>query len=141
MTLIRYEYPNESVSEFDRMINRAFSGRGRWPGWSDEFFGVPGATEIPIDLYDDGENYLVRAELPGVKKADIKLELDNAVLTLSGERKTKSGGQESVSSFSRSISVGDDVHSEKVKAKLEDGILTVTLPKTEAHKPRAISIS
>lgn len=141
MTLIRYEYPNESVSEFDRMINRAFSGLGRWPGWSDEFFGVPGATEIPIDLYDDGENYLVRAELPGVKKGDIKLELDNAVLTLSGERKTKSGGQESVSSFSRSISVGDDVHSEKVKAKLEDGILTVTLPKTEAHKPRAISIS
>ncbi|MEZ5277938.1 MAG: Hsp20/alpha crystallin family protein [Opitutaceae bacterium] len=141
MTLIRYEYPNESLSEFDRMISRAFSGLGRWPGWSDEFFGVPGASEIPVDLYDDGENYVVRAELPGVKKSDIKLELDNAVLTFSGERKTKSGEQESVSSFSRSISVGDDVNSDKVKARLEDGILTVTLPKTEAHKPRAITIS
>jgi HSP20 family protein len=141
MTLIRYEYPNESLSEFDRMINRAFTGLGRWPGWSDEFFGIPGAAEIPVDLYDDGENYVVRAELPGVKKSDVKLELDNAVLTLSGERKAKSGEQESVSAFSRSISVGEDVNPDKVKARLEDGILIVTLPKTEAHKPRAITIS
>jgi HSP20 family protein len=123
------------------MVSRAFTGLGRWPGWSDEFFGVPGASEIPVDLYDDGDNYIVRAELPGVKKSDIKLELDNAVLTFSGERKAKSGEQESVSSFSRSISVGDDVNSEKVKARLEDGILTVTLPKVEARKPRAITIS
>jgi len=141
MTLIRYEYPNENLSEFERMINRTFSGFGRWPGWSDDVFGGPAVAEIPVDLFDDGDNYVARFELPGVKKNDVKLELDNAVLTISGERKFKSGEQESVRAFSRSISVGEDVQSEKVKAKLSEGILTVTMPKSEAHKPRTIAIS
>ena len=91
MTLIRYEYPNENLSEFDRMFKRAFSSFGRWSGFENE--SVPSRRDayVPVDLFDDKDNYYVRAELPGVKKKEIKLELDNAVLTLSGERKTKSG--------------------------------------------------
>ena len=140
MTLIRYEYPDNSVSEFDRMINRAFSNFGRWSAFeNDPFFG-PRADRVPVDLYEDNDNYHVRVELPGVKKKDIKLELDNAVLTLSGERKTKSGDSEEVTSFSRSVSVGEDIQSDKVKAHFEDGVLTVTVPKSEQRKPRAIAI-
>ena len=70
-----------------------------------------------------------------------KLELDNAVLTLSGDRKTKSGESEESASFTRSISVADDIRSDKVKGSFEDGVLTVTLPKSEERKARAISIS
>jgi HSP20 family protein len=122
------------------MINRTFAGFGRLPGWADDVFAGPGLAEIPVDLYDDGDNYVARAELPGVKKADVNLELDNAVLTLTAERKFKSGDQESVRKYSRSISVGEDVQADKVKATLVDGILTVTMPKSETQKPRSIAI-
>ena len=141
MTLIRYEYPNNNLSEFDRMFERAFSNLGRWSGFGDDVTLGGGTARVPVDLYDDKDNYYVRAELPGVKKKDIKLELDNAVLTLSGERKTKSGETEETSSFSRSVSVAEDIRSDKVKGKFEDGILTVTLPKSEERKPRTISIN
>jgi HSP20 family protein len=140
MTLIRYEYPNNNLSEFDRMFERAFSNFGRWSNFGDDR-GLGGrAVRVLVDLYDDKDNFYVRAELPGVKKKDIKLELDNAVLTLSGERKTKSGESEETTSFSRSINVAEDIQSDKVKGNFEDGILTVTLPKSEERKPRAISI-
>jgi len=141
MTLIRYEYPNEKTSEFDRAINRAFSGFARWPGWSDETSPTSGGTHIPVDLFDDQSNYYVRAELPGVKKEDIKLELDNAVLSISAERATREGDQEGTMMLSRSVNVAEDIQSDKVQAKLEDGILTVTLPKSEEVKPHQISIS
>lgn len=140
MTLIRYEYPNENVSEFDRMFERAFSNFGRWSGFEDDYSRGAKTAHVTVDLYGDEDNYYVRAELPGVKKNEINLELDNAVLTLSGERKTKSGESEKSVSFSRSISVAEDVQRDKVKASLEDGILTVTLPKSEERKPRMIAI-
>jgi HSP20 family protein len=140
MALIRYEYPDSSVSEFDRMINRAFSNFGRRSASeNDPFFG-PRAARVPVDLYEDNDSYHVRAELPGVKKEDIKLELENAVLTLYGVRKTKSGDSEEVTSLSRSVSVGDNIQSDKVKAHFEDGVLTVTMPKNEQRKPRTIAI-
>ena len=141
MTLIRYEYPNENMSEFDRMFKRAFSSFGRWSGFENESVPDRRDAHVPVDLFDDKDNYYVRAELPGVRKKEIKLELDNAVLTLSGERKTKSGESVESTSFTRSISVADDVRSDEVKGAFEDGVLTVTLPKSEERKPRSISIS
>jgi HSP20 family protein len=122
------------------MFERAFSNFGRWSGFDDDFTRGAKIAHVPVDLYDDEDNYYVRAELPGVKKKEINLELDNAVLTLSGERKSKSGGSEETVSFSRSISVAEDVQRDNVKASLEDGILTVTLPKSEERKPRMIAI-
>lgn len=141
MTLIRYEVPNENISEFDRAINRAFSSFSRWPGWSNDLSQSKGKVQIPVDLYDDQDSYHVRAELPGVKKSDVKLELDNAVLTITAERKTRNGDQEGITTLSRTVSVAEDVQADKVKATLTDGILTVSLPKSEEIKPRQISIS
>lgn len=141
MTLIRYEYPNENISEFDRAINRAFSNFARWPGWSDDLFQSRGELQIPVDLYDDQDNYYVRAELPGVKKSDVKLELDNAVLTITAERKIRTGDQEGVTTLSRTVSVAEDIRADKIKARLADGILSVQMPKSEEIKPRQISIS
>jgi HSP20 family protein len=123
------------------MFARAFSNFGRWSGLEEDSVPSRRAAHVPVDVFDDKDNYYVRAELPGVKKKDIKLELDNAVLTLSGERKTKSGESEESTSFTRSVSVADDIRSDKVKGTFEDGILTVTLPKSEERKPRSISIS
>lgn len=141
MTLIRYEYPNENISEFDQAINRAFSSFARWPGWSDDRFQSRGETQIPVDLYDDQDNYYVRAEMPGVMKSDVNLELDNAVLTITAERKIRTGDQEGVTTLSRTVSVAEDIQADKIKAMLADGVLSVSLPKSEEVKPRQISIS
>ncbi|OPZ73414.1 MAG: Acid shock protein [Verrucomicrobia bacterium ADurb.Bin474] len=94
-----------------------------------------------MNLYHDNDALYVTAELPGVSKKDISIQLENAVLTIKGERKEKEGKSESSVSFERAITIGEEINSDKIKAKLEDGILTITLPKAENRKPKAITVS
>ncbi len=139
MRLIKYDnLYNDALSELDRFFDRTFGSFPAFPGMM--------TREDPrgfrVDLNQDADNYYVLAELPGVDKKDVSIELENAVLTISGERKARGeDGAESAIRFSRSITVGDDVLAVKVKAKLDNGILTVTLPKREERKPRMISVS
>lgn len=133
MKLIRYEYP--TMGEFDRLFDLAFRGLPRFGGLLE---GLADQTTPAHDLYEDADAYHLRFELPGVKKADVKVELENAVLTVSGTRKN---GAETAAEFARSVSVPDGINPDKVKARFEDGILTVTLPKAEARKPRAIAVA
>ncbi|MCC5807954.1 MAG: Hsp20/alpha crystallin family protein [Opitutales bacterium] len=139
MRLIKYDnLYNDTLSELDRFFDRTFGSFPAFPG----MLTREDARGFRVDLNHDADNYYVLAELPGVDKKDVNIELENAVLTISGER--KSGGEaggESTFRFSRFITVGDDVVADKVKAKLENGILTVTLPKREERKPRMISVS
>ncbi len=136
MKLIRYEYPTLPVfNEFDRLLDDFWSNFGRFP--------MPERLRSPaMDLYEDDHNYYVRIELPGFKQKDLNVQLENAVLTVTAERKSeeKDGEQREHSRVSRSVSVPDGVDTEKVAAKLEDGVLTVTLPKAEAARPRAIEV-
>jgi HSP20 family protein len=97
-------------------------------------------TQFPVDLYEDKENTYVRAELPGISRDDVSVEMIEGYLTITAVRKETAGdGEESVS-FSRSISIPEDVHSDKVAAAYQDGVLTVTLPKREEVKPKKINI-
>lgn len=140
MKLIRYQYPELAPSpfgDFDKLFERAFSRFGRWNGLFD---GSEYEHEIAADLYEDEANYYARFELPGIKKKEIDVELENAVLTVSGEHKTKEGDTESAVKFSRSVSVPDGIHTDKITAKFEDGLLTVAMPKMEARKPKAITV-
>lgn len=98
-------------------------------------------NEVPVDIYEDEDNYYITAELPGVSKKDLKIELENAVLNIFGEWSSKTVDKVSPSSFSRSISVGENINRTKVKAKLLDGILTITLPRNEELKARSITVS
>jgi HSP20 family protein len=101
-----------------------------------------------LDLYEDKDNLVVRAELPGMKKEDIDLSLHENVITVSGERKNEKkyeGGQTSreerfFGRFTRSMKLPKQVEGTKVKAAYKDGVLTVTLPKVEEAKPRQIQI-
>ncbi|MGV3661659.1 MAG: Hsp20/alpha crystallin family protein, partial [Prosthecobacter sp.] len=77
---------------------------------------------------------------PGVKKEDVKIELNNGLLTVSAEKREKNGENESSFSLSRSVSVPDGVNVDTISAKLENGILNVTLPKAEHRKPRSIAL-
>ena len=76
----------------------------------------------------------------GLKKDDVDLELENSVLTISSVEEKKAKDAEQHISFQRSISVPDGVALDRVEASLEDGVLTVTMPKAETRKPRQITV-
>lgn len=95
------------------------------------------SPRFPVDLYEDKDNTYVRAELPGVKREDVAVEMVEDYLTINATRKE---GEQSFS-FSRSITIPESVQADKVSATLEHGVLTVTLPKQEQAKPRKIAIN
>lgn len=142
MKLIRYEYPQSpAASAFNRLFDLGGSSIDRFGSLFDDFFaGASGYTQPAADLYEDEHNYYARFELPGLKKDEVELELENSVLTISSVASEKSEESESRMSFQRSISVPDGVDLDKVTAALKDGVLTVTLPKAEARKPRQIAV-
>ena len=76
-----------------------------------------------------------------MKKEDLKVELNNQILTIRAEKKQTAGESEQTYSLSRAISVPDGVQGDAISAKLENGILTVTLPKAEHRKPKTIEIA
>jgi HSP20 family protein len=98
-------------------------------------------NSFPVDVYGDDASYFLVAELPGITKEDVELKLENAVLTIDAKRKKGEGENARVFSVTRSITVGDDINPDEVIAKMENGILTVTLPKVEERKPKSIAIS
>lgn len=102
-----------------------------------------------VDLYEDKENLVVKAELPGMKKEDIEISLHDGFLSFSGERKQEKNQEDAearrserwLGRFQRSVSLPCRVDPEKIKATYTDGILTVTLPKAEEAKPKQIPIT
>lgn len=120
-------------TELDRLFDTALSGLVA-PALDNHF---------PIDVYEDKDNTYVRAELPGVGRDDIKVEMIDGFLTINASRKTLAaeGNGEEAFSFSRSVSLPDNVHADKVGAAYENGVLTVTLPKQEEAKPKKIEVT
>ena len=147
MRLVRYTYPTyRSLSpasrfspwagletEIDRLFETALN----------DFAGTSTENRFPVDLFEDKDNTYVRAELPGVNRDDINVEMVEDYLTITANRKTKAaeGEAEESFSFSRSISIPTDVQADKVSAAYENGVLTVTLPKREEAKPRKVAIT
>jgi HSP20 family protein len=100
-----------------------------------------------VDLYEDRDNILVKAEIPGMKKEDIDVSLHNGALTISGERKfeEKQEGanyrtERFYGRFQRTVTLPKAVDGGKVKASYTDGVLTITLPKSEEAKPKQIEV-
>lgn len=101
-----------------------------------------------VDIKETEDALVLRAELPGLTKDDVKITLENQVLTLSGERKFEKEAkgesyhriERSYGAFTRAFTLPTHVKTEKVDATFADGVLTVTLPKMEESKPRHIAI-
>lgn len=106
-------------------------------------------TNAPrINLLESGDKFEVRAELPGISKDDISIKIQGNYLEISGKRKIENPEgfnphrkERSATAFSRSFTLPDEVDAEKVDAALKDGILYLTLPKSEAAKPRQIAVN
>ncbi|MCW5554399.1 MAG: Hsp20/alpha crystallin family protein [Verrucomicrobiae bacterium] len=102
-----------------------------------------------LDVFEDNDNFVVTVELPGMKKEDIEVSLHEGAVSISGERKseTKHEGAEVyraeryVGRFHRTVTLPSPVAPDKVKAHYKDGVLTVTLAKTEEAKPKQIDVS
>ena len=102
-----------------------------------------------INLAEDRDNYYVRAELPGVEGDELDIQVTGNNLAISGERKIAAEDENAryhrrereAGTFSRMIGLPGDIDSEKVKAKLENGILTVVVSKAEIAKPKQITVS
>jgi HSP20 family protein len=101
-----------------------------------------------IDVFEDKDNVTVRAELPGMTKEQIEVSLHDGSLSISGERKQESKFEDAevyraerfFGRFQRTVVLPAPVAADKVKAQYKDGILTVTLPKTEEAKPKQIDV-
>jgi len=145
MKLIRTTPSNLGrVSDFEEWFRHPFGGLPSLSHFINNLGEVlPGVSgdRLAVDVHEDKDNYLASFEVPGVKKEDVKIELNNGLLTVSAEKREKNGDNESSYSLTRSVSVPDGVNVEAIAAKLEDGILTVTLPKAEHSKPRSITLN
>ncbi len=145
MKLTRFSPANLArVSDFDEWFRHPFSGLpslSQFFGALPDMFNGTGAGRLAADIHEDKDNYFVRCEVPGVKKEDVKVELNNQLLTVSVEKKEKTDDGEQSYAFTRSVSVPDGVKGDTIAAKLEDGVLTVTLPKAEHRKPKTIEVA
>ncbi len=102
-----------------------------------------------MDVFEDKDNFVVKAELPGMKKEDIDVSLHDGALSISGERKSETRRENAevyrserfFGRFQRSVTLPAPVAADKVKAQYRDGILTVILPKTDEAKPKQIDVA
>ena len=117
--------------------------------FGDRQTGGSGAGVYPaVNITEDAEAYHVSAELPGVKSKDLDVNVTANQLTLAGERKISEEAADAryhrrereAGRFSRAVALPSDIDTENVKARLVDGVLTVTVPKSERAKPRQIDI-
>ncbi len=116
----------------------------------DSLFESPLRSWAPaLDVHEDKDSFIVRTELPGLKREDIEVSLHDGALIISGERKVETR-QEGVEvhrqeryygKFQRALTLPEPVAADKIKAEYKDGVLTVTLPKTEAAKPKIIDVT
>lgn len=152
MKLRRHDkQPSEAVTPFSQInrvreeLNRFFEdplsvmrpGKSFFQGW-----------EPSVDVYENEDQITVRAELPGMKREEISVSLDEDTLNISGERKREQESKEGETyrseryfgRFQRSVTLSHPVDAEKIQANYKDGVLTIRLPKAEAGKRRHIEV-
>jgi len=146
MSIVRWD----PFADVDRLFNRMMSPRlGRWPRLSvEDDGGVTFEWTPSADISETDKEYLIRAQLPGLKKEDVKVTLGDGVLTIEGERtQQEEDKNEKVhrvesyyGSFIRTFALPDNIKAEGVRCDSKDGVLTVHIPKTEQKKPTQIAI-
>lgn len=149
MAIVRWEPFRDLLSLQERM-NRMFNEQYRGAGHaSDDEWALGGSWAPAVDIYEQGNDIVLKAELPGVDPKDVDIRLENNVLTLRGQRKFENEVkresyhrvERSYGSFSRSFTLPSVVDQGSIKAEVKDGILKVVLPKREEAKPKQIEVN
>jgi HSP20 family protein len=151
-TVIRWD-PFEMLENLQSEMGRLWGGA--WPlgPWTTRrplrrLFQTPGAWAPHMDVYQKGGQLVIQVELPGVKKEDVKIALEDGDLTIRGERKSESEVKEedyyrlerSAGTFYRRLPLGGEIKAEQIKASFVDGVLEVTIPTPEPATPTATTI-
>jgi HSP20 family protein len=146
VTIVRWEPLRELSSlqtEMNRLFNTVFDAPAAGGNGGQARRWVPA-----MDLLETEEHFVLRADLPGMREGDVSIELEDNVLTVSGERKAEHEDRQegyyrverAFGSFSRSLTLPKGIDPESVTAHFDSGVLEVRIPKPEERKPRKISI-
>jgi HSP20 family protein len=148
---VRALHPFEDMERMMDRVFREFPGRGwmrpfsfEWPAWPE----LPELRMPKVDVIDRDDDVLVRAELPGVEKKDLEISTSDTSVTIKAttarEEKEEKGDyyrcEISRGMLSRTVALPAQVHSDKAKASLKDGVLELTLPKVEKSKRRTVTV-
>jgi len=147
-TLTRWE-PFHEIEDFQNRLSTLF-GRPlrRTNGHGREEITLPEWTPL-ADITEDDKEYLIKTELPEMRREDVKVTVENGVLTISGERKFEKEEKKkkyhrverAYGTFMRTFTLPDDVDANKVKAEFKNGLLAVHVPKSEKAKPKQIEVN
>jgi HSP20 family protein len=146
MNLVRWN-PWSEMSTLQNRLNSLFNEPFFRSGREDDQFSM-GSWYPAVDMFENDDKIVIKAELPGVDKKDISVEVKDRVLTLCGERNYDHEVKEenyyrrerACGKFKRAFNLPADVDPDKIKADFKDGVLKVELPKPEAQKPKRITV-
>jgi len=146
MSLVRWDPFNQMDSLFNRMLRNSLMGLPRLSGEGNG--GVKIEWSPSADISETDKEYLIRAELPAVKREDVKVTVDRGMIMIEGERKQQKEEKtekfhrvESVyGNFTRSFSLPEDINVDAIRCEDKDGVLTVHIPKTQTEKSKAKQI-
>ncbi len=144
MAIVKYN-PFRELRTMQDQMNRMLD-----MAWNREFGEElkEGVWQPPVDIYEDEQSVIIKAEVPDVDQKDIEVKIENNTLTLKGERKHSSEIKKEnyyrveryFGQFQRTFSLPQSINQEKVQATCEKGILTIILPKRKEVKPKQISV-
>jgi len=145
MNLVKWG-PFRELEDISTRLNRIFNDTPARAPDAENYFFADWAP--PVDIEETDKEYLIKAELPGIAKENVKVEMLDGVLTIEGERKTEEVGkgkklhkvERSYGKFVRQFSLPAEVDAAKIQAEFKEGMLNVHLPKTAAAKPKAIEV-
>ena len=149
MALVRWD-PVREIDTLQGEMNRLFSTFFDQPAQARGGNGGTARRWIPaMDLVEAGEHFVLKADLPGLSEGDVNIEVENNVLTVSGERRTeledKHEGyyrlERAFGSFSRSLTLPEGIDPDAVTAAFDNGVLEVRIPKPAQAKPRRVQIA
>lgn len=146
MQLVKWN-PWRNMSLFNNRLQRFFDDDFLPEAWLREESGLTG-WKPAVDVYEDDDKLVIKAELPGVDKKDISVDLNDGVLTLAGTRSYENEVKEehyyhrerAYGKFHRSFTLPAGHDPEKIKADFKDGLLRIEVPKPEEKKPKKISV-
>ena len=147
MTLTRYE-PWAALTRLQEDLNRLLEGR--WPTLGDEESRVVTSQWVPaVDIVEEPERFVLRADVPGVKPEDIEVTVENGMLTIKGERKEaheeRKEGYRRIErvhgTFYRRFSLPDTADLDRIEAKNRHGVLEIVIPKKQEMQPRRIAVA
>ena len=146
MNLVRWS-PLKEMAIMQHRLNRAFNESFFRSGGEDDELSM-GSWYPAVDMFDDEDKIVIKAELPGMDKKDISVDIENRVLTLSGERNYDNEVKEenyyrrerACGKFKRAFNLSADVDSDQIKADFRDGVLKIEIPKPEEQKPKQITV-